>query len=92
MEATRRYQLSLGHPSNLYIDLQGSIVPWPYGAGAGVGWAWQPSTEVSSFRGKLFWPYPIGLGIEYDSRKRLKPYLYGSGLPLLLIFGDAFVL
>jgi len=74
VEATRGYQLSLGHPSNLYIDLQGGIVPWPYGAG--VGWAWQPSTKVSSIRGKLFWPSPLGLGIEYDSSKRLKPYLY----------------
>jgi len=31
------YQLSLGHPSNLYIDLQGGIAPWPFGAGAGLG-------------------------------------------------------
>ena len=83
--ATLGYQLSFGHPSNLYIDLQGGIVPWPYGAGAGVGWAWQPSTKVSSFRGKLFWPSPLGLGIEYDSRKRLKPYLYGSVAPMLFL-------
>jgi len=71
--ATLGYQLSLGHPSNLYVDLQGGISPL---VGAGVGWAWQPSTKISSIRGKLFWPSPIGLGIEYDSRKRLKPYLY----------------
>ena len=87
--ATLGYQFSWAHPNNLYVDLQAGIGLL---AGAGVGWAWQPSTKVSSFRGKLFWPYPIGLGIEYDSRKRLKPYLYGLGLPLLLIFGDAFVL
>ena len=70
--ATFGYQLSLGHPNNLYLDLQGGW--WPFGVG--VGWAWQPSTKVSSFRGKLFFPSPLGLGIEYDSRKRLKPYLY----------------
>ena len=35
--ATLGYQLSLGHPSNLYIDLQGGIAPWPFGAGAGLG-------------------------------------------------------
>ena len=69
------YQLSLGHPNNLYVDLQGGQAPI---AGAGVGWAWQPSTKVSSFRGKLFWPSPLGLGVEYDSRKRLKPYLYAT--------------
>ena len=71
--ATIGYQLSSGHPNNLYVDLQGGVGPI---AGAGVGWAWQPSTKVSSIRGKLFWPSPLGLGIEYDSRKRLKPYLY----------------
>ena len=76
--ATLGYQLSFGHPSNLYIDLQGGIVTWPYGAGAGVGWAWQPSAKESSIRGKLFWPFRAGIGIEYDSGKRLKPYLYGS--------------
>ena len=72
--ATFGYQLSLGHPNNLYLDLQGGL--WPFGVG--VGWAWQPSTKVSSFRGKLFWPSLIGLGIEYDSRQRLRPYLYGA--------------
>ena len=80
--ATFGYQLSLGHPSNLYIDLQGVMGGL---AGAGVGWAWLPSTKVSSFRGKLFWPSPLGLGIEYDSRKRLKPYLYGSVAPMLFL-------
>ena len=79
--ATFGYQLSLGHPNNLYVDLQGGL--WP--AGVGVGWAWQPSTKVSSFRGKLFFPSPLGLGIEYDSRKRLKPYLYGSVAPMLFL-------
>ena len=79
--ATFGYQLSLGHPNNLYVDLQGGL--WP--AGDGVGWAWQPSTKVSSFRGKLFLPSPLGLGIEYDSRKRLKPYLYGSVAPMLFL-------
>ena len=71
--ATLGYQFSWAHPNNLYVDLQASIGLL---AGAGVGWAWQPSTKISSIRGKLFWPSPIGLGIEYDSRKRLKPYLY----------------
>ena len=71
--ATLGYQLSLGHSNNLYVDFQAGISPL---VGAGVGWAWQPSTKVSSIRGKLFWPSPIGLGIEYDSRKRLKSYLY----------------
>ena len=79
--ATFGYQLSLGHPNNLYVDLQGGL--WPFGVG--VGWAWQPSTKVSSFRGKLFFPSPLGLGIEYDSRKRLKPYLYGSVAPMLFL-------
>jgi len=45
---------------------------------ARVGWAWQPSAKESSIRGKLFWPFRAGIGIEYDSGKRLKPYLYGS--------------
>ena len=79
--ATLGYQLSLGHSNNLYVDFQAGISPL---VGAGVGWAWQPSTKVSSFRGKLFWPYPIGLGIEYDSRKRLKPYLYAAPVSALL--------
>ena len=78
---TLGYQLSLGHPNNLYVDLQGGL--WPFGVG--VGWAWQPSTKVSSFRSKLFFPSPLGLGIEYDSRKRLKPYLYGSVAPMLFL-------
>jgi len=78
--ATLGYQLSLGHPNNIYVDLQGGMGGL---AGAGVGWAWQPSTEVSSFRGKLFWPYLLGLGIEYDSRKRLKPYLYAAPIGLI---------
>ena len=34
--ATLGYQFSLGHPNNLYIDLQGGM-----GGLAGVGWAWQ---------------------------------------------------
>ena len=54
-------------------------------AGAGVGWAWQPGSKERSIRGKLFWPSPLGLGIEYDSRKRLKPYLYGSVAPMLFV-------
>ena len=70
---TLGYQLSLGHSNNLYVAFQAGISQL---AGAGVGWAWQPSTKVSCIRGKLFWPSPLGLGIEYDSRKRLKPYLY----------------
>ena len=78
---TLGYQLSSGHPNNLYVDFQACIAPL---AGAGLGWAWQPSTKVSSFRGKLFWPSPIGLGIEYDSRKRLKPYLYAAPVSALL--------
>jgi len=78
--ATLGYQLSLGHPNNLYVDLQGGTGGL---AGAGVGWAWQPSTKVSSFRGKLFWPSPLGLGVEYDSRKRLKPYLYAAPVGLI---------
>ena len=77
--ATFGYQLSLGHPNNLYVDLQGGL--WP--AGVGVGWAWQPSTKVSSFRGKLFFPSPLGLGIEYDRRERLKPYLYAAPVGLI---------
>ena len=81
--ATFGYQLSLGHPNNLYVDLQGGL--WP--AGVGVGWAWQPSTKVSTFRGKLFFPSPLGLGIEYDSRKRLKPYLYTA--PIGILWGVA---
>ena len=36
--ATIGYQLSLGHPNNLYVDLQGGTGGL---AGAGVGWAWQ---------------------------------------------------
>ena len=79
--ATFGYQLSLGYPNNLYLDLQGGLLPF----GVGVGGAWQPSTKVSSFRGKLFFPSPLGLGIEYDSRKRLKPYLYGSVAPMLFL-------
>ena len=67
--ATFGYQLILGHPNNLYVDLQVGL--WPIGVG--VGRAWQPSTKVSSFRGKLFFPSPLGRGIQYDSRKRLKP-------------------
>ena len=78
--ATLGYQFSLGHPNNLYIDLQGGMGGL---AGAGVGWAWQPSTKVSSFRGKLFLPSPLGLGVEYDSRKRLKPYLYAAPVGLI---------
>jgi len=78
--ATLGYQFSLGHPNNLYIDLQGGMGGL---AGAGVGWAWQPSTKVSSFRGKLFLPSPLGLGVEYDSRKRLKPYLYAAPVGLV---------
>jgi len=77
--ATFGYQLSLGHPNNLYVDLQGGL--WPFGVK--VGWAWQPSTKVSSFRGKLFLPSPLGLGVEYDSRKRLKPYLYAAPVGLV---------
>jgi len=84
--ATLGYQFSLGHPNNLYIDLQGGMGGL---AGAGVGWAWLPSTKVSSFRGKLFWPSPLGLGIEYDSRKRLKPYLYAAPAGLLWAVAQA---
>ena len=84
--ATLGYQWSWAHPNNLYIDLQGGLAPI---AGAGVGWAWQPSTKVSSFRGKLFWPSPLGLGIEYDSRKRLKPYLYAAPAGLLWAVAQA---
>ena len=80
------YQLSLGHPNNLYVDLQGGIAPI---VGAGVGWAWQPSTEVSFFRGKLFWPSLLGLGIEYDSRERLKPYLYTAPVGILQAVAQA---
>ena len=79
--ATFGCQLILGHPNNLYVDLQVGL--WPIGVG--VGRAWQPSTKVSSFRGKLFIPSPLGLGIEYDSKKRLKPYLYGSVAPMLFL-------
>ena len=64
------YQLSLGHPNNLYVDLQGGQAPI---AGAGVGWAWQPSTKESCIRGKLLLPWPAGIGIEYNSGQRLKP-------------------
>ena len=71
---TYGYQLIFGRPNNLYFDLQGGL--WPFGFG--VGRAWHPSTKVSSFRRKLFIPSPYGLGIEYDSKKRLTPYLYGS--------------
>ena len=77
---TLGYQLSFGHPNNIYVDLQAAQAPI---AGAGVGWAWQPSTKASSFRGKLFWPFVFGLGIEYDSRKRLKPYLYTAPVGVL---------
>ena len=83
--ATLGYQFSWAHPNNLYIDLQGGI---GLIAGAGVGWAWQPSTKVSSIRGKLFWPSPLGLGVEYDSRKRLKPYLYAAPAGLLIVGSD----
>ena len=83
--ATFGYQLSLGHPNNLYVDLQGGL--WPFGVGG--GWAWQPSTKVSSFRGKLFWPFALGLGIEYDSRKRLKPYLYTAPVGILQAVAQA---
>jgi hypothetical protein len=31
--ATFGYQLSLGHPNNLYLDLQGGL--WPAGVGLG---------------------------------------------------------
>ena len=78
--ATLGYQWSLGHPNNLYVDLQGGTGGL---AGVGLGWAWQPSTKVSSFRGKLFWPSPLGLGVEYDSKKRLKPYLYAAPVGLI---------
>ena len=82
--ATIGYQLSSGHPNNLYVDLQGGMGPL---AGAGVGWAWQPGSKERSIRGKLFWPSPLGLGIEYDSRKRLKPYLYTA--PIGILWGVA---
>ena len=49
--ATLGYQFSWAHPNNLYVDLQAGIA---LQAGIGIGWAWQPSTKVSSFRGKLF--------------------------------------
>ena len=62
--ATLGYQWSLGHPNNLYVDLQGGTGGL---AGVGLGWAWQPSTKESSIRGKLFWPFPVGLGIEYGA-------------------------
>ena len=74
---TYGYQLIFGRPNNLYFDLQGGL--WPFGFG--VGRAWHPSTKVSSFRRKLFIPSPYGMGIEYDSKKRLTPYLYGSLAP-----------
>jgi len=80
------YQWSSGHPNNLYIDFQGGIAPL---AGVGVGWAWQPSTKESSFRCKLFWPFALGLGIEYDSRKRLKSYLYTAPVGILLAVAQA---
>ena len=83
--ATLGYQWSWAHPNNLYFDLQGGI---GLIAGAGAGWAWQPSTKVSSIRGKLFWPSPLGLGVEYDSRKRLKPYLYAAPAGLLIVGSD----
>ena len=83
---TLGYQLSLGHSNNLYVDFQAGISPL---AGAGVGWAWQPSTKVSSFRGKLVWPSPLGLGIEYDSRKRLKPYLYAAPVGIMAAIAGA---
>jgi len=78
--ATIGYQLSSGHPNNLYVDLQCGLGGL---AGVGVGWAWQPSTKESSFRGKLFWPFPLGLGVEYDNRKRLKLYLYTAPVGLI---------
>ena len=84
--ATLGYQWSLGHPNNLYVDLQGGTGGL---AGVGLGWAWQPSTKVSSFRGKLFWPSPLGLGIEYDSRKRLKPYLYAAPAGIMAAIAGA---
>ena len=83
---TLGYQLSFGHPNNIYVDLQAAQAPI---AGAGVGWAWQPSTKASSFRGKLFWPFVFGLGIEYDSRKRLKPYLYTAPVGILQAVAQA---
>ncbi|MDP6960021.1 MAG: hypothetical protein QF595_00690 [Dehalococcoidia bacterium] len=43
----------------------------------------QSSSKERSIRGKLFWPSPLGLGIECDSKQRLKPYLYGSATPAL---------
>ena len=38
-----------------------SLPPADWLAGAGIG---NPSTNVNSIRGKLFWPYTIGLGID----------------------------
>ena len=60
-------------------------------AEVGVGLSWQQSSSKErSIRGKLFWPFPVGLGIEYDSKQRLKPYLYGSAAPVLgLLFAAA---
>ena len=86
--ATLGYQFSWAHPNNLYFDLQAGIAGI---AGAGVGLSWQQSSSKErSIRGKLFWPFPVGLGIEYDSKQRLKPYLYGSAAPALgLLFGAA---
>ena len=74
--ATLGYQFSWAHPSNLYFDLQAGIAGI---AGAGVGLSWQQSSSKErSIRGKLFWPFPVGLGIEYDSKQRLQPYLYSG--------------
>ena len=57
--ATFGYQLSLGHPNNLYFDLQAGIAGI---AGTGVGLSWQQSSSKErSIRGKLFWPFPVGL-------------------------------
>ena len=78
--------MSSGHPNNLYVDLQCGLGGL---AGVGIGWAWQPSTKESSFRGKLFWPSPLGLGIEYDSRKRLKPYLYAAPAGIMAAIAGA---
>ena len=84
--ATLGYQFSWAHPSNLYFDLQAGIAGI---AGAGVGLSWQQSSSKErSIRGKLFSPFPVGLGIEYDSKQRLQPYLYGSATAVLgLLFG-----
>ena len=84
--ATLGYQWSLGHPNNLYVDLQGGTGGL---AGVGLGWAWQPGSKERSIRGKLFWPSPLGLGIEYDSRKRLKPYLYAAPAGIIAAYAGA---